>query len=250
MALEEPARNDGPPVSTESPPDEPTGGTRVERRSGSGSRTRTWLVVTAAVIVVGGALGLFLALAGGTKGTGPAPAPSRAAFTFPLTGVTFVAMNVRQPTEKARDVAASVRERLSAFYGEAFLDPRSWAGPPPADVWGAFAPAARPRARKDAPAFTLSGVGRVTHVVVTSSSLQVQVLYDPQGRPTAATAVVDFQTAATQPGGRSLDVVSTANMLLRKVSGKWLIVGYASANTQVADSADQPSAAPSGSATP
>src|SRR4029077_18130705 len=101
----------------------------------------------------------------------------------------------------------------------------------------------------DAPAFTLSGVSSVNLVKVTSSSLHVEVLYDPQGRAAAATAIVDFRVAATQPGGRTIDVASSANLLLRKVSGKWLIVGYPSAKTQVADSSPQPAAGPSGSET-
>lgn len=247
MPLEESPDHGGLPVQTEPFPDDQPAAARATRREASARRrTLRWVLVGAGVLVVAAVVIALVAMGGGSPGNSPAgaPPPSRAAFTFPLDKVSSVRVAAHGPTTSAQDVAAAVQSRLSDMYGTAFLDPRSWAGATPATLWQTFAPATRARAQGDAAAFTLKGIGKVQDLKVTTSSLDVEVLYDPSGRPSAAIATVEFEASGQTGGGAPVNVVSTAHLLLRPASGQWFISGYPSASTRIAPQGS--SASPSG----
>jgi hypothetical protein len=202
-------------------------------------------------MITGGATALGACGGGGTPkptqppSTSPAP-PPREAFVFPLSATASVATGKRNATA-AKAAAADIQATLSAFYDEAFMDPKAWKQGLPASAWSAFDSSAQERAKNDAASLTLGETGsRLTHLSVTKASLSVRVLLDPKGHPEAAVATVVFETTGTLTGGEPVQVSNLASFLMRPIDGKWLVVGYAKAKTEV----EAPSPTPSASGTP
>jgi hypothetical protein len=213
----------------------------VPGRHGEAVRARIWLWAGGGVLALAAvAVGFVFATRSSGPVATPSPTPTRAAFTFPLGKVDAVTVVPSKPSVKAREIAAKVQTSLSDLYAEAFLDPRSWSGKPPPAMWTAFGAVAGDRAQADASAFTLAGTGKVASLTAMDSSLDVQVLYDQRSRPIAAFATVRFQAAGALATGAKVEVVSTAELILRNVSGTWLIVGYPKAKTQLQTAAPSP----------
>jgi len=212
--------------------------------------------------------GLSGALIVALRGHGPRPAAggsgSRFAaapdeqFVFPLTQVHGVPVVSNASQDRVRAVAAQVQTTLSAFYRAAFLDSRAWAGSMDRAAWDAFAPTTRDQATANATSLTLSSPGgHVQSLKVAESSLDIQVLLDPQGIPQAAMANVTFVADGTLVGGESMQVKNQAHFLMRPAPTMWLIFGYPGARTQVTapeatptPSGPTPAGAPSSGVTP
>jgi hypothetical protein len=136
--------------------------------------------------------------------------------------------------EAARTAAERVQDTLSGLYDMAFADPRAWQPAIPAGVWEAFAPAVRPQARRDSASFTLSAVpAALRGLHVTDASLAVQVLLGPSGRAEAALARVGFVAVGDLLTGQALQVRNSALLMLRPIAGRWLIVGYPVAESEL-----------------
>jgi hypothetical protein len=163
-----------------------------------------------------------------------------------------------------RNAATRIQTTLSAFYDAAFMDPKARRQGLPAGTWNTFAGAVQGQAKSDAGSLTLGEAGStIDRLSVTDASLSVRVLLDPGGRPEAAIAVVSFDASGTLTGGEAVLVSNRASFLLRpSQGGRWLVVGYPSAKTEVespsptpspgasVSPASTPSASPSSGASP
>ena len=165
---------------------------------------------------------------------------------FPLSNTAAVATGNRNAAA-ARDAATEIQATLSAFYDAAFMDPTTREQGLPAGAWNAFATSIRERARNDAASLTLGEPGsRVDTLSITNASLSVRVLLDPKGRPDSAIANVVFEASGTLMGGEPVQLSNGASFLLQPIDGRWLVVGYPQAKTEL----EAPSPSPSPSATP
>jgi hypothetical protein len=170
-------------------------------------------------------------------GDEPTPTPTtppRTPFEFALDRITPVRVLDGAVGKAARTAAQHVQDTLSGLYDTAFADPRAWEPAIPAGVWEAFAPAVRQQARRDSASFTLSAVPTALQELhVTDASLAVQVLLGPTGRAEAALARVGFVAVGDLLTGQALEVRNSALLFLRPVSGRWLIVGYPVADSEL-----------------
>ncbi|MBA3728669.1 MAG: hypothetical protein H0W94_05640 [Actinobacteria bacterium] len=180
--------------------------------------------------------------------------PPRAPFEFRLGAVSFAPVLLGRGQPVARSAATAVGSTLSGLYDLAYANPAAWKGTVPAKVWNAFAPEVRARARSDAATFTLSGLpGTLRDLEVIRSSLAVRVLLGPNGRAEAAFADLTFEAAAQLTSGEDLRLSNSADLVLRPLAGRWLIVGYPTARSvlqPISDPSPVPSPSESGSGVP
>ena len=112
----------------------------------------------------------------------------------------------------------------------------------------------RKRAKNDAASLTIGEAGsRLTALSITNASLSVRVLLDPKGRPEAAVATVVFETSGSLTGGEPVMVSNQASFFLQPIDGRWVVVGYPKAKTEVEAPSPTPSpggASPSSGASP
>jgi hypothetical protein len=220
----------------------PQGETRLTR---AGAK-RSWLAsrVTLALLAFG-LLGTSIPLALARHAEEPSPgvpspvpsptvAPPRVPFAFPPAKLQTEVIRAGGRAA-ARKVAGDIQASLSGFYDQVFLDPLTWAaGAPPDIAWDVFDEPLRGRAAEDLDALTLgSAAAGLAALDVTRSTLQVEVLLDPKGRPQAAVAVVVFRADGSLTSGEEVRVVNRASFLFEPESGEWLIVGYPSTSTIV-----------------
>ena len=177
-----------------------------------------------------------------------APPPTvRAPFSFRLTRVVPVAVvELKRPAYPvARAVADRARSTLSHLYDSAFLNPQTRGPALPVPALGAFAPNLVHSAQAHASAFTLGQVaGKVAALDVTVSQLVVRVLLDGGGHGLVVVAQVEFKAAGQLSTGEILTVTNRARYILRPQSGRWVIVGYPLARTEVTAEPAPPTPSP------
>ena len=212
----------------------------------------TRVVIGVAVVAMAGvAAGVILSRDGpsGILKPGPTSSPTRQPFAFPAPRVIPVAVQHSRGTRAANQTATAIRDTLSGFYSQAFVDSEVWSGDVPDGAWEAFAPRARARARADAASLTVRAVGApIQDLELTSASLTVRVLLDPSGHPVAADADAVFRATAKLRGGQSIEVANEASYVFRRASNRWLITGYPRARTEVSRTGPLPGPSPTSSA--
>jgi hypothetical protein len=143
--------------------------------------------------------------------------------------------------------ASSVQSALSAFYDQSFLDPGTWTRGVPATAWNVFSPGLRSRAEQDSASLALGAqIPTLVRLSVTEASLSIRVLVNPRGGAEIAAADVRFIARGDLKDGRSVSLTNRASFLFQSVGGRWLIVGYPAASTDVAT---EPSPTPTASGT-
>jgi hypothetical protein len=176
-------------------------------------------------------------------------APVRPAFVFTVRSRP-PAVPGKLKRSAADDASAEIGSDLSAFYDTVFMDPNTWKNGVPKDAWSVFDPSAADQAMKDAKDLALGDqVPDLATLSVDESSLAVKVLLDVAGKPLAAVARVDFVAVGAIQSGDKVTVTNHADLLLKLEGGKWLVVGYRSASTDVEGAAGAP-ATPTPSASP
>jgi len=155
----------------------------------------------------------------------------------------------RQLNAAASDVAADVAEQIDLLYTSAFLDPNNWKEGDYTDVWELFSEQAATSAQEQAEVLTLGAGadGEFQKVDPGTSRLTVKVLFDADGEPASAVAVVKFKAIATATGGASATaIISEGQYILQDLGDGWQVVSFD------VDRADREAAAPtpSGSASP
>jgi hypothetical protein len=215
-----------------------------------GRRRLAWVAAAVVGLAVAG-LALWSFTRGSTPSTRTAtpaasptvspPTPVRPAFVFNVRS--------RQPAATGRlkrgaadDASAEIGSNLSAFYDTAFLDPTTWKEGIPKSAWSIFDPSAADQAMKDAKDLTLGDeIPDLASLSVDESSLAVKVLLDAGGKPLAAVARVDFVAVGALQSGDKVTVTNHADLVLKLEGGKWLVVGYRNASTDVEGGAGIPS---------
>ena len=90
----------------------------------------------------------------------------------------------------------------------------------------AFAPEARKQAREELNQLTLGGAARsLTSMLPIHARVVVRFLPDEKRNPVAAIADMRFKGMASGEG-MEIPVRHEGDYLMRKLDGKWLIVGY------------------------
>jgi hypothetical protein len=202
-----------------------------------------WTLVALSLVLLGISIPLALSRQGEEEPQPRPPAPTTPA--PPRVSFAFTLDDIRTSTtgaggkKAAAGVASDIQTSLSGFYDQAFLDPLARTEGIPLGVWEVFADTLRDRAAEDSEALTLGEVAtQVAVLEVTRSSLDVQVLLDPRGRPYAALAEVVFRAAGEINSGEQIRVINRASFIFRPSSGVWLIIGYPSADTTVKTATD------------
>lgn len=206
----------------------------------------------AALAVLLAAIVVPVVLLGGPSQTtaGSAPSPvgvPRTVFQFDPPPVSISALGPNQAAPAAGAAAESIRSALSTFYDQAFVNPATWTRGVPSAAWDLFTPDLRARAEQDVSSLGLGAqVPTLSSLSVTQASLSVRVLVDPRGAIEAVGVEVRFVAGGELKDGRSLQLTNKASFLFQQVSGRWLIVGYPLASTEVNAVAPSPSPTPSG----
>jgi len=193
-------------------------------------RRRPWWAVGIAVVLIGAVAILAIVLSGNRQ---VLPfVPKRAPFTFTMGTSSAVSLKDKHP--KLGTVPASVQTTLSAMYDGLFLDPHAWSTAPPSDVYDHFTDTAKPSAQQ---AGTSLGLGSLTGTIKSlkadSSNLDVHVLIDEQGTPTAAIGVVQFVATAQTNAGWTIRITRNAQYLMENDGGTWLVSGFPRTTTTV-----------------
>jgi hypothetical protein len=101
-------------------------------------------------------------------------------------------------------------------------------------VYNLFTDTAKPAAQQ---AGTSLGLGSLTGTIKTlkvdSSNLDVHVLIDAQGKPTAAIGDVQFVATAQTTKGWTIRITRNAQYLMEEVNGTWLVSGFPKTTTTV-----------------
>ena len=214
-----------------------------------------WIALVV-VLVIG--VGVFFLLTGGGPAknlreaiTGGDPVPEFDFLMRKPEAFEVTPEHHRQLDGAAQDVAAAVNEQIDLLYTAAFLDPNSWKEGDYQDAWVVFDEQAVSAAQEQAEVLTLGAAAGDTYQKVTpaKSKLTVNVLFDAEGEPNTAVAVVSFRAIATAKGGASAtEIVSEGQYFLQDLGDGWRVVSFDVDRADQEASAPMPSA--SGSASP
>jgi hypothetical protein len=225
-----------------------------EGRHAPASPRRTPLLiagVVALVVVLGvGAVVLADGSDGGIlSGNDLPPAPN---FSFEVSKPTVettaqidpeATVNEAKAHAAAAPAAAQVATELHDLYVAAFLEPANWTEANYESVNDFFAPSAQGAVTKQANVLTAGeGVTELDAIVPQASTLKLEVLLDPLGKPASVAGIVNFQAKGT--GGGSVYMFrSKGQYLFRKVDGEWKIVSFSvrRADTEKAAASSTPS---------
>jgi hypothetical protein len=126
----------------------------------------------------------------------------------------------------AKPAAEQVATELHDLYVAAFLEPANWTEADYESVSDFFAPSAQDAATKQARVLTAGeGVTELDAIVPQPSTLKLEVLLDPLGKPAAVAGTVNFLAKGT--GGGSVYMFrSKGQYVFRKVDGEWKVVSF------------------------
>jgi hypothetical protein len=206
-------------------------------RHASGSLKRRLALIGAALALIGGGLGAFLALSGGSgesSGGGSSPSASPSAepvphFSFALASVRALPTGSKQGVLKAAHAAAQrIHLTLDQLYVTGFIDPGAWRTGHYFRAWQTFTSDAVGTARRDESTLTLgTGAGRMFRAVRPhAGAMKVRILMDPSGHPSTAVADISFSAQGTMPNGRTDVIRSDGHYFLRPSPRGWSIYAY------------------------
>jgi hypothetical protein len=204
----------------------------------------------ALVLLAAAGVFLFFFLRGG--GALPAPLgpdePEVPEFTFVVKDATAfpLARNPRHRRhQKAVEQVQGVMDRL---YVAGFIDPGQWEEGQFTTALEQFAGSSAREARRDLSDLTLGKTAIWLNLVTPEEGvLRISLLYDRTGNPVLAIAEARFQAIGDVAGEpQDVSIEHRGEYFLRRVRGRWAIVGY-----QVrGEIADRPIAATGGSPSP
>jgi hypothetical protein len=143
----------------------------------------------------------------------------------------------------ARDASVEIAGHLSSFYDAVFMNPDTWKNGVPDGAWQLFDPSVRARARQDSSSLTLGpAAANLESIRVKTTSLSIEVLADPRGKPQTAIANVEFEADGTLAGGQPVTATNKASFLFQISNGEWLVFGYPAASTTIEAGVPSPSA--------
>jgi hypothetical protein len=201
-------------------------------------------LIVAAVAVTAGALALTRGGGSATGANGGAPAgeavgSAQSSFAFGAPKVVLVRISTKSQTGDVSAPAAQIAASLDALYGQGIADQARWRSGPATNVWNAFAPSIRDRARADRTAFTVGKTGAsLQSLEISSSRLTIRFLLDEKGRATSAIATALVTGAGTVKGSGPVTLEASGRFFFEPVNGAWLITGYPDASVNVNSSSN------------
>jgi hypothetical protein len=222
-------------------------------RHAPASPRRTPLLIAGVVALVV-VLGIGAAvLAGGGDGIIPGvgdDAPPAPTFAFKVSKPTVettaqidpeATVNEARAKAAAAPAADQVATQLHDLYVAAFLEPANWTEANYESVNGFFVKPAQPSVTKQAKVLTAGdGVTDLDSIVPLESTLRLEVLLDPTGKPASVAGIVNFQAKGT--GGGSVYIFkSKGQYLFRKLDGEWKVVSF---SVRRADTEKVPASSP------
>lgn len=194
-----------------------------------------WLALAAvAVLVLGVAGGVWLALSG-DRPTEPPPAPQPPSSPPPpaysldvtLRRVKGLPVVGKARQRRLRQPAEAVRQAMTDLYSTGFVDPARWVGGRFMALVDHFAGEARREARGDLEDLTLGrAAGHLTAVRPEWARLDVRFLVGPGRQPVAAMASMRFAGTGMGPTVAGIPVRHRGDFILHRIDGRWLIVSY------------------------
>ncbi len=208
------------------------------------------------IVLIGVAAALFFALRGGASGGAipfiggkEEPVPK---FDFKVanpaieaTGESTDPASLEGPAEKVSKAVVPVMDQL---YTSAFLNPNDWKHGDYDSVWELFDEGAVDAAQQQVATLTLGeNAGDVfSSVEPDVGKMKARVLFDAEGKPVSAVALVDFRALGANTDGTYTEVVSRGQYFLRDTGDGWKIYSF---SVRRADQVAQPpKPAPSASA--
>jgi hypothetical protein len=139
---------------------------------------------------------------------------------FPL------ARKPRQPRHEK--TVEQIHEVLNQLYVGGFLDPAQWEDGRFTTVLEQFAGSSARAARRDLADLTLGKTARWLNLVTPEEGvLRMDLLYDRSGDPVLAVARARFEAAGDVAGEpQDVSIEHGGEYILRRVGGRWAIVGY------------------------
>jgi hypothetical protein len=201
-----------------------------------------------AVIVAGGSGGSIL------PGNDLPPTPEFA-FDVAKPAVETTAQVDPEATEneaKARAAAAPAAEQVARqlhdLYVAAFLEPANWTEANYENVGAYFAESAQGAATKQTKVLTAGeGVTELEAIAPLPSTLKLEVLLDPLGKPATVAGTVNFQAKGT--GGDSVYLFrSKGQYVFRKIDGEWKVVSFSVRRADTEKAAPSSTGSPTGEA--
>ncbi|MFI5046802.1 MAG: hypothetical protein ACHQIG_07030 [Acidimicrobiia bacterium] len=224
--------------------------TRAERRaqSQSRSRSRTGVVIGAALVFIAAVVVGAILLAGGgssSSGGNGAAAPHRVANTnVTLQAGEVTADSAGAPVTVSDAQASGVIDTMSHYLQTAIVDPLR-TGLPAGDLAGVFDTAALARANGvDRAALVDDGLPKVTgSLKMTAKPVAITGLGDQGGNLVAITATLDLDVRAAATGKATpLHIVRTGSFVLSPdATGAWKVSAYDMTVTRDGDGVDIPS---------
>lgn len=175
------------------------------------------------------AVGLFLVLRerGVLPPLGP-DEPEVPEFSFVVRQTRALPLEQKPRKRIRRKAVEQVRGVMDRLYVAGFLDPGQWEGGSFRAVLREFARPAARQARRDLGDLTLGETAAQLELVTPDRGvLGVNLLYGRGGNPVMAVAMTRFfATGQLAAGAQQVAIEHRGHYILRRVRGRWAIVGY------------------------
>jgi len=197
-------------------------------------RARWPALAAAAVLVLGVAGGVWLALSGDRPAEPPpapqppsSPKPPAYSLDVTLRRVKGLPVVGKARQRRLRQPAEAVRRAMTDLYSTGFVDPARWEGGRFPALVDHFAGDARREARGDLEDLTLGrAAGHLTAVRPEWARLDVRFLVGPGRQPVAAMASMRFAGTGIGATVAGIPVRHRGEFLMHRIEGRWLIVAY------------------------
>jgi hypothetical protein len=193
---------------------------------------RTSQLVTAGALVLLAAVGVFLFFLLRNGGVLPSPLgpdePEVPEFSFVVKNATAFPLARKPRMRTHSNTVDQIHGVLDRLYVAGFVDPGQWEEGKFSTALEQFAGPSAREARRDLPDLTLGGTAVWLNLVRPEEGvLRMTLLYDRAGRPLLAMVRARFQAAGDVAGEpQDLSIEHRGEYILRRVRGRWAIVGY------------------------
>jgi hypothetical protein len=149
-------------------------------------------------------------------------------FSFVVKKATPFPLARKPPVRTHRKAVQQVRGVLDRLYVAGFVDPGQWEDGRFTAALEQFARPSAREARRDLPDLTLGTTAIWLNLVTPEEGvLRMTLLYDRAGNPVLAVVKARFEAAGDVAGEpQDVSIKHDGEYILRRVSGRWAIVGY------------------------
>jgi hypothetical protein len=226
-------------------------------RPGQHKKKRSPALFIVPIVLLVAAAVLFAVMRGGGSGGaipflggGAEPVP---AFDFKVTKAAVVTTSENTDPSSlqasAEKVSKAVVPVMDQLYTDAFLDPNNWKDGSYDSAWEVFEGGAVDSAQQQAATLTLGeNAGDVfSSVQPDKGKVKVRVLFNAEGKPASAVAVVQFSALGANKDGTYTEIVSKGQYFLRDTGDGWKVYSFSvrRADQEARAPKPAPSASPS-----